>query len=76
MFVIIANMHLKTLKIVGNIIYAIGALILILSGTAFLLSAGMVVLAGPIIVLFPIVGAVLFGVGKGMIDKTKIASSK
>ena len=66
----------STKRIVGNIIYAIGALILVFSGAAFLLSAGMVVLAGPVIVLPPIVGVVLFGIGKGMIDKTKIATSK
>jgi hypothetical protein len=64
-------MSTKTLNILGNAIYAIGALLLILSCAAFVLSAGMVLLAGPIFILFPIIGGALFGLGKGMIAKSK-----
>jgi hypothetical protein len=71
LFGILMSMSVKTMNLIGNGIYAIGALVLILSCASFVFSAGMVILAGPVVILFPVVGGVLFGVGKGMIDKSK-----
>lgn len=63
-------MTTSLLKLTGNILYLIGALMVALPFIAIVASAGMVLLAGYVFLLTPVVGAILVAVGKGMIKNT------
>lgn len=71
MFDIIASMTIRALRLTGNILYSIGVLILVPVGVIFISSANMVMLAGPIALLIPVLGAAFVGTGKGMTRKAR-----
>ncbi|MNX55823.1 hypothetical protein D3C86_865970 [compost metagenome] len=58
-------------KLIGNTLYFIGALMVVLPVIAFVASAGMVLLAGYSFFLIPIAGAILATVGKSMIKNAQ-----
>lgn len=62
-------MVMKVLKLTGNILYFIGALILVPAGIVFLASPNTLMLAGPIVLLVPLLGVTLAGTGRWLIHK-------
>ncbi|MNQ38278.1 hypothetical protein D3C85_518480 [compost metagenome] len=71
LFAIITTMATVFTKLIGNTLYFIGALMVVLPVIAFVASAGMVLLAGYSFFLIPIVGAILATVGKSMIKNAQ-----
>jgi hypothetical protein len=64
-------MTAATLRIIGNILYFIGLVILVPSGMIILTSVNTFMLAGPIALLVPIIGGILGGTGKYLRNKAK-----
>jgi hypothetical protein len=60
------NMTIVSPKLVGRLLYSIGALILIPAGAIFIASPNTLLMAGPIVLLLPIVGGAFALVGKWM----------
>lgn len=65
------NMTAKTLRITGAILYFIGGLILVPAGLVFLASPNTLLMAGPIVLLLPLVGLTLATGGRWMTRKAK-----
>lgn len=59
------------LKIIGKIFYFIGALILVPAGAVFIASPSTLMMAGPVVLLLPIVGGIFGLTGKWMIRKAE-----
>lgn len=64
------------LKIIGKLFYFIGALILVPAGAIFIASPSTLMMAGPIVLLLPIVGGLFALVGKWMIRKAEPSQPK
>lgn len=64
-------MTIMALKIVGNILYFIGVLIVIPSGLVIVTSVNTLLLAGPLALIVPVLGLVVGGVGKWMKRKAQ-----
>lgn len=65
------HMNISTAKLVGNILYFIGALTVAVLLIALLVTGGMVLIAGYPFIFALVAGAVLAGVGKRMIKNTQ-----
>ncbi len=59
------------LKLTGNFLYFIGALILVPASLIIITSANTLMLVGPIVLLVPIAGGLFAGVGKWMKRKAQ-----
>lgn len=57
-------MTIKILKLIGNVLYFLGGLILVPAGLIIIASANTLLFAGPIVLLVPLLGAILAGIGK------------
>jgi hypothetical protein len=58
-------------KLVGRLLYSIGALVLIPAGAIFIASPNTLLMAGPIVLLLPIVGGLLALAGKWMMRRAR-----
>jgi hypothetical protein len=70
LFDIITSMSIGVLKLIGNVLYFIGALILVPATAVIVASLNTLMLAGPTVLLLPVLGATLAGTGKWL---TRIA---
>lgn len=64
-------MAIMALKIIGNILYFVGILILVPSGLMIITSVNTFLLAGPLALIVPVLGLVVGGVGKWMKRKAQ-----
>jgi hypothetical protein len=64
-------MTVSILKLAGNFLYFIGMLILVPAGVIIVTSINTLMLAGPIALLIPVLGAILGGAGKWLKHKAR-----
>lgn len=64
-------MAIMALKIIGNILYFIGVLIVIPSGLVIVTSVNTLLLAGPLALIVPVLGLVVGGAGRWMRRKAR-----
>jgi hypothetical protein len=71
LFAIIASMTATVLRSIGNCLYFMGALILVPVGEIFIGSVNTLMMAGPIVLLVPVLGIAFAGIGKWMKHKAR-----
>ncbi|RYF29399.1 MAG: hypothetical protein EOO17_01545 [Chloroflexi bacterium] len=64
-------MTIMVLRIAGNVFYFIGILILVPSGLIIITSVNTLLLAGPLVLIVPVLGLVIGGAGKWMRRKAR-----